>query len=222
MQCNKGLCSVISNLKYYMTDILNWFRYNSMKANLDKFQFMILGPSDDKCFFPKINAIEIRNTIEVELLGLTIDYKLKFDAHKDKLYTTARFKLYALRRIRKFLTLEQGKLLANSFVNTHFGYAPLIWIFTSKNSVLKVNKIHQTTLRAVYDDYNSTYEELLGSHNDISIHQKHLKHLAVEVYKSLTNLNPENKYIPYNLRNGNICILPPARSSHDGISSIQI
>ena len=73
-----------------MTNILNWFRYNSMKANLDKFQFMILGPSDDKCFFPKINAIEIRNTIEVELLGLTIDYKLKFDAHKDKL---ARFKL---------------------------------------------------------------------------------------------------------------------------------
>ena len=36
----------------------------------------------------------------------------------------------------------------------------------------------------VYDDYNSTYEELLASHNDISIHQKHLKHLAIEVYKS--------------------------------------
>ena len=73
----------------------------------------------------------------------------------------------------------------------------------------------------VYDDYNSTYEELLASHNDISIHQKHLKHLAIEVYKSLTNLNPENKYLPYNLRNGNICILPPARSSHYGINSAQ-
>ena len=52
-----------------------------MKANPDKFQFMILGPSDDKCFILKINAIEIRNTTEVELLGLTIDHKLKFDAH---------------------------------------------------------------------------------------------------------------------------------------------
>ena len=48
-----------------MTNILNWFRYNSMKANPDKFQFMILGPSDDKCFILKINAIEIRNTSEV-------------------------------------------------------------------------------------------------------------------------------------------------------------
>ena len=211
-----------------MTNILNWFRYNYIKANPEKFQFMILGLSDDKCFILKINAIKTRNTSEVELLGLTIDYKLKFDAHIDKLCKTARFKLHALRRIRKFLTLEQVKLLAHLFVNTQFGYAPLIWIFTSKNSMLKVNKIHRRTLRVVYDDYNSTYEELLASHNDISIHQKHLKHLAIEVYKPLTNLNPEfiwpffkNKPILYNLRNGNISILLPARSSHYGLNSVQ-
>ena len=64
--------------------------------------FMILGPSNDKCFILKINAIEIRNTTEVELLGLTIDHKLKFDAHIDKLCKTARFKFHALRRIRNF------------------------------------------------------------------------------------------------------------------------
>ena len=164
----------------------------------------------------------------MELLGLTIDHKLKFDAHIDKLCKTARFKLHALRRIRKFLTLEQEKLLANSFVNTQFGYAPLIWMFTSKNSMMKINKIHRRTLRVVYDDYNSTFEELLASHNAISIHQKDLKHLAIDVYKSLANLNPEfiwpffkNKSIPYNLRNGNICILPPARWSHYGINSVQ-
>ena len=75
---------------------------------------------------------------------------------------------------------------------------------------------------------NSTYGKLLTSHHDISIHQKHLKHLATEVYKSLTNLNPEfmwpffkNKSIPYNLRNGNICILPPTQSSHYVINSVQ-
>ena len=88
-----------------------------MKANPDKFQFMILGPSDDKCFILKINATEIRNTPEVGLLGLTIDHKLKFDAQLDKLCKIARFKLHVLRRIR-ILTLEQAKLLANSFVNT--------------------------------------------------------------------------------------------------------
>ena len=46
-----------------------------MKANPDKFQFMILGSNDDKSFILKISAIEIRNTSEVKLLGLTIDHK---------------------------------------------------------------------------------------------------------------------------------------------------
>ena len=80
----------------------------------------------------------------------------------------------------------------------------------------------------VYDDCSSTYEELLASHSGISIHKKHLKNVAIEVYKSLMNLNPEfmwpffkSKSIPYNLRNGNICILPPAQSSHYGINSVQ-
>ena len=119
-----------------------------MKANPD--EFMILGPSDDKCFILKINAIEIRNTTEVELLGLTIDHKLKFDAHIDKLCKTARFKLHALRRIRDFLTLKQAKLLANSFVNTQFGYAPLIGCLEAKTQCSK-------NFHVVYDDYKSTY-----------------------------------------------------------------
>ena len=38
--CDKGLSTVISNRKYMM-NILNWFRYNSMKANPGRFQFMI-------------------------------------------------------------------------------------------------------------------------------------------------------------------------------------
>ena len=55
----------------------------------------------------------------------------------------------------------------------------------------KVNQIHRRTIRVVYDDHNSTYEEPLASQNDTSIRQKHLKGLAIEVYKSLTNLNQE-------------------------------
>ena len=79
--CDKELGMAISNLKCDMTNISNWLRYNSMKANPEKFQFTIFGPSDDKCFILKINVIETRNTSEVELLGLTIVHKLNFDGH---------------------------------------------------------------------------------------------------------------------------------------------
>ena len=57
--------------------MVNRLRYNSLKANPGNFQFMILELSDDKCFVIKINAIEIKNTTEVEFLGLMIDLKSK-------------------------------------------------------------------------------------------------------------------------------------------------
>ena len=185
-----------------------------MKDNSGK--FAILGPSDDICFTLKIDAIEIRNTTEVELFGLIVDHKLKFVDHIDTLCKTARFKLHELCRIRKFSTLEQTKLLANSFIISQFGYIPLISMFTSKSSMLKVNKIHLRTLGMFYDN-GSTYEEFLASHNYF-FHQKHLKHLAIEVYNSLMDLNPEfmwplfkNNPISYNLRNGSICIFLPVK-----------
>ena len=70
---------------------------------------MIFGPNDDKCFILKINDIGIRRTTEVELLGLTIDHKLKFDTDIDKLCKIARFKLDAIRRIREG-KVQQAKL----------------------------------------------------------------------------------------------------------------
>ena len=46
------------------------------------------------------------------------------------------------------------------------------------------------TLQIVYDVFDESYENLLNSSDDISTHQKHLRYLAIEVYKSLTMLNP--------------------------------
>ena len=61
----------------------------------------------------------------------------------------------------------------------------------------------------------------------MSIHQKLLRHLTTEIYKSLTDLSPEFikpfftvKEIPYNVRNGHILCLPSARTTYYGTNSI--
>ena len=68
-----------------------------------------------------------------------------------------------------------------------FNYASLIWMFTSKTAINKILKIHYRTLQVVYREYHESYEELLQINNGISIHQKHLRILALEVYKALCN-----------------------------------
>ena len=81
------------------------------------------------------------------------------------------------------------------------------WYGCYKSSIDKILKIHKRTLQIVYDVYDESYENLLNRSDDISLHQKHLRYLAIEVYKSLAKLNPgfiwnffERNHTPYNLR----------------------
>ena len=73
------------------------------KANLSKFQCMILGDLKNNTFIINIHDKEIKNASEVELLGITIDSQLKLKKHFDNLCRKASYKLHALQRIRNFL-----------------------------------------------------------------------------------------------------------------------
>ena len=99
-------------------------------------------------------------------------------------------------------------------------------MFANKSSIDKILKIHKRTLQIVYDVYDESMK-ILNRSDDISIHQKHIRYLAIEVYKSLTKLNPgfmwnffERNHIPYNLRRGNLLLLPSAKSTRYGVNSL--
>ena len=100
-------------------------------------------------------------------------------------------------------------------------------MFANKSSIDKNLKIHKRALQIVYDVYDESYENLSNRSDDISIYQKHLRYLAIEVYKSVTMLNPgftwnifERNHIPYNLRRGDLLLLPPAKSTRYGVNSL--
>ena len=170
----------------------------------------------------------VPSSSEVKLLGITIDYDLKFKKHINELCRKASYKLHALQRIRRYLSVDKAKLLANAFIDSQFKYASLIWMFVGKTLINKICKIHHRTLQVVYDDFNKSYDELLELNNDLSIHQRHLRYLAIEVFKSIMHLNPqfmwsyfEEKPMPYNLRDGSKLVLPKTKSSRFGINSLQ-
>ena len=205
-----------------------WFKFNSLKANPDKFQLMILGANKNKSFSINIRGINILSKNEVILLGATIDHELKLNKHIEDLCTRASFKLHTFRRIRKYLGITKARILANTFIESQFNYAPLMWMFASKMTINKICKLHYRTLKVVYNEYDKSYEELLEMSKSASIHQRHLQFLVLEVYKSLMHLNPgfmwsyfSEKPLPYNLRNGNSLQLPHVKSYRFGINSLR-
>ena len=193
-----------------MINASKWFKVNSMKANPKKFQFMILGKGTRQTIILNINNIKIRESQNVELLGLTIDNRLTFKDHINMLCRRANYKLHALRRIRKYLTLEKSKLLYNAFINNQFNYASIIWMFCRKQDYLEVEKIHYKALKIVYNS-NECYEELL------------ICNIEVSKNKSLTEANPNFiknyfsiKEITHSLRNRNVLKIPSKRSTYYG------
>ena len=167
---------------------IEWLMLNSLKANPGKFQFMILGEKTCYKHILKINSICVQSSDDVTLFGVMIDKNLTFKKHVGNLVCRAQYKLHALRRIRKFLTIEKAKILGNPFIDSQFNYAPLIWMFCRKTLYSKIQKFHHRTLKVVYG-VNDSYKNLLLSSNSASIYQMHLPFLVPEIFKSISQIN---------------------------------
>ena len=111
-------------------------------------------------------------------------------------------------------------VLDTSFVISHFSYCPLGWMFHNRKSYNKINKIHERALRIIHMDSTSNFENLLIKSNSVSIHQRNLQLLLIEIYKTVNNLNPSfmaevfvTNVVPYNLRGSTNLVLPKARTN---------
>ena len=79
----------------------------------------------------------------------------------------------------------------------------------------KVNSVHKRALRVLLNDYTSSFEELLHRNEEVTIHDKNLQKLILQVYRCMTFANPSflceffNKQVlPYSLRINNLLQLP--------------
>ena len=54
-----------------------------------------------------------------------------------------------------------------------------------------IRNLHERCLRLIYNDKNSSYEELLTKDGSVSIHHRNIQALATEFYKIKNGLSPE-------------------------------
>ena len=117
------------------------------------------------------------------------------------------------------------KAIYNSFIVSNFNYGPLVWYFTSRESMNKMQKIQERVLRFVLKDSTSDYNILLSKCAVDSFRISSLKAMAVEIYKILNDKSPEylslfsKAYIPYSLRDNNKLIQQKMRTTTFGIKS---
>ena len=87
------------------------------------------------------------------------------------------------------MSLVKKKLLMNFFFNAQFNYCPLIWMLRIRSNDNKIN-LHERCLRIIYNDKQSSYEELLIKDGTVSIHSN-IQALATEMFKVKNKLSSE-------------------------------
>ena len=98
----------------------------------------------------------------------------------------------------------------------------------SKSIHNRLNKIHERSLRIVYQDNISSFKELLEKSNSTSIHDKNMQFLAIEIYKALNNHSSPllmsqiftRKDTKYNLRNNDVLVTNNVKTTAFGLHSL--
>lgn len=196
----KNTKEIIDALEKTSVDMLAWFGFNGMKANPDKCHLLISSNENCKA---SIGNHTIENSKQQKLLGVLLDNKLNFEKHINNLCTTASQKLSALCRVSSFMSTGQKRIIMKAFINSQFGYCPLVWMNHSRKLNNRINRIHERALRVVYNDDNATFQELLCKDNSVKIHDRNLQVLVTEMFKVKLGIAPDIMNDIFRIRNRN-------------------
>ena len=91
---------------------------------------------------------------------------------------------------------------------SQFNYCQLAWMCHNCTKNNKINRLHERCLRLIYNDKKSSFEELLEIDSSVSVHDRNLIVLAIEMYKIyhgifttiLNKIFPLRHQNQYNLR----------------------
>ena len=191
----------VDNLQLYLNqdleNVLKWLRVNKLTLNRTKTEFMLIGSRQ------RLSTLAVSPTITIydnqvsqvttaKSLGVTIDNKLDWRSHIDKLTKKVASGIGAIKRIRHLVPQATLLLIYQALIQPHFDYFNIVW---GNCGITLQNKVQKLQNRAACVLTNSNYDadaghlfELLRWKNPVS--QPQIQK-AIVVYKSLHGLAPD-------------------------------
>ena len=152
-----------------------------MKANYNKYCQILRSPEEDAAIQIEMSTIKCLRV--KKLLGIHINYKLKFDTHVETICKNAHRKLNILSRITNYMKLLKSSILVD---------------ICSLNK--KINRLYERCLRVIYNDKRFNFEELLNKNNSSSQHYDNIHALAIELHKVANDMSLEIMSAVFKLR----------------------
>ena len=159
-ECDQHWDNLISNLELTVENIFNWFEYNNLKANGSKRYFLLINKLYQQTSI-NINGSVIKSSNSQKLFGITTNSDFTFEGNINTLCRKASQKLHPLSRISQYLSQHKRQILSKAFIMSQLNCYSLVWMIRSRGLKNKVNNIHKSALKIVYQDKKSNLQDLL-------------------------------------------------------------
>ncbi len=81
-------------------------------------------------------------------------------------------------------------LIYHAFIEANLNYCPHIWMNKNKTDMKHIENVQKRALRMVFNDYSSSYQELLKWAKTCTLEIRWKRQLVSEVYRATHNLKP--------------------------------
>ncbi len=126
---------------------------------------------------------------QVKLLGFTIDDRLNFHQHVSILSRKAGTQLRILHHLSSYIDAHFQVSIFRRFMQSNFNNCSLVLNFCGAAQTSKMERIQYRALKFVYNDFNTSYEELLARANLPTVGLRHKREIIVEVFKSVHKIS---------------------------------
>ena len=155
-------------------------------------------------------------------------WEIKFNEHVRRICSKASAQSSALQRLTGLVVYPSRKTIYIRCIASNFNYCPLVWCFTSRESVDMIDKVQERGLRFVLKHHISNYENVLLKPGFDSFIIYAVKSLIIELNKILGGVTPNYlselfaiAHTPYDTRDKCKLIQPLERTSTYGLRSFQ-
>lgn len=155
--------------------------------------------------------------VETEkILGVHIDDKLQYANHIDSVCKTLNYKLFTLRRIKKYLLFHTRKLYYNAYILPSINYCLTIWGNAPKQDMDRLFKLQKRAARIILDANPDSFSKpLFEKLGWLTIYELVDLYKYILLYKIFSGMTPAYLYnlfefhssTSYNLRSKLILIL---------------
>ena len=144
----------LRSLQSCLDSVQQWMTANKLKLNPGKTEFLLIGHEQQRRKYMSMFPVELLGvatnpTKKARNLGVTFDCNFSLRSHVSMVCRSCLYHIRDLRRVRRYLNMDNAKTLAHALVSSRVDYCNSLLYGIADKDILKLQRVQNRLARVV-------------------------------------------------------------------------